>query len=251
MSTYMENIEKKLEILGITGKERDVYISLLKLKKATVIELFRESGIKRTTVYHCLDDIIEKGLAIKVIKDNKKLYIAEDPKESLKDFIENKKSVINSLIPDLHGIFGKEAYHPEIRIYRNIEGIKKVFEDILTSAEKISRYYISDFNLEELVGNEYVDDFVRRRINAGIKSKSLRSFTYKPEREKGETHAKQLREVKFLPENISIKPYICIYDNKVVVISTKEEKLGFIIESKEFANAQKAIFDIIWNTVAM
>lgn len=44
---------------------------------------------------------------------------------------------------------------------------------------------------------------------------------------------------------------MAIYDNKVVVISTKEEKLGFIIESQEFAQAQKVIFDMLWDNVAI
>ena len=61
----------------------------------------------------------------------------------------------------------------------------------------------------------------------------------------------QLRQVKFLSKEDKIKPYICIYDNKVAVISTRKEKLGFIIESKEYAEAQKAIFDMIWDGVAM
>ncbi len=247
----MENIEKKLEDLGIAGKETDVYLAILKLKKATVIELSRITGIKRTTIYHCLENLEEKGLIIKIIKDDKKHYLAEEPKVSLNNLLQEKKSAIDFVTPELENIFGKGAYHPEIRVYRNTSGIKKILEDILTCKEKTCRYYISEFNIEDILGEKPVDEFVKKRIQAGIKSLSLRSFKYKPEREKGETHAKQLREVKFLPENVFIKPYMCIYDNKVSVISTKEEKLGFIIESKEFADAQKAIFDMIWNSVAI
>lgn len=102
-----------------------------------------------------------------------------------------------------------------------------------------------------MAGADFIDDFVKRRIATGVKSLALRSFKYKPEREKETTHAQQKRKVKFIPDNIIIKPYICIYDDKVAMISTKEEKLGFIIESKEFADAQKAIFDMAWNTVAI
>ena len=39
---------------------------------------------------------------------------------------------------------------------------------------------------------------------------------------------------------------MCLYDNKSVVILAKE-KIGFIIESNEYAQAQKAIFNTIWN----
>ena len=39
---------------------------------------------------------------------------------------------------------------------------------------------------------------------------------------------------------------IMIYDNKVAMVSTKEENFGFIIESKEFSNTLGAYFDFMW-----
>lgn len=247
----MENLEQKLVPLGIDGKEAIVYISLLKLKKATVIQLAKNTEVKRTSVYHCLDDLISKGLALKTVKDGAKYYVAENPEIAIKNIIEEKKSNLELISSELKSVFGREYIHPEIRIYENISGIKKVFSDALTMREKVARYYVSSFNLEELLGKEFIDDFVKKRIQLGIKSLSLRSFAYKPEREQKATHAKQSREVRFVPENVIIKPYMCIYDNKVAVVSTEEEKIGFIIESKEFAEAQKATFDMIWNSVAI
>ena len=247
----MENIEDKLKDLGISRKEALIYIAVLKTKKATVAQIAGATEIKRTTVYHCLDSLIEKGLVSKTIKDSKKYYFAEDPKESLNNLLREQKDAIAGVLPELKNIFGQDSFQPEIRIYRYKSGLKKVFEDILTCQEKIDRYYISDFNVEDLLGEKFVDEFVKKRIKTGIKSLSLRSFKYKPRREKGIPHTKQLREARFMPEGIDIKPYICIYDNKVAVISSKEERLGFIIESKDFSDAQKAIFDIIWDSVAI
>ncbi len=247
----MKNIKKQLENLGFSEKEADVYLAVLKLKEATILQLAKITNIKRTTVYHLIDGLAEKGLVNKIIKNDKKYYLAENPKESLNNLLAEKKNIINSISPDLKNIFGQGALIPEIRIYRNISGIKKIFDDILTCEEKLCRYYIHSFNIEDLLSEKAVDNFVKKRIELGIKSLSLRSFKYKPKREKGVFHAKQLREVKFLPESAIIKPYICIYDNKVVVISTKEERIGFIVESKEFADAQKAIFDMVWGKAAM
>ncbi|KKP80171.1 MAG: hypothetical protein A2271_03730 [Candidatus Moranbacteria bacterium RIFOXYA12_FULL_35_19] len=247
----MENLDKNFEYLGILGKEKDIYLALLKLKKATVAQIARLAEVKRTTVYHCLDSLLGKNLVVQIILDNKKFYVAEDPEISLNNLLEERKKIIQYSIPELKNIFGAGIYQPEIKIYRNISGMKKLFEDALTNKEKKERYYLSDFNLEELMGKEFVDDFVERRIKTGIKSQALRSFKYKPEREAGIIHAKELREVRFVPEEIIIKPYVCIYDDKVAMISTKEEKLGFIIQSHEFAEAQKAIFDMIWNSVAI
>jgi len=247
----MENIENKLKDLGISGKEARIYIVALKIKKATVAQIASATDIKRTTVYHCLDGLIKKGVISKITKDDKKYYFAENPKTSLNDLLRERKDAIANILPDLKNIFGQDSFQPEIKIYRHKNGLKKIFEDILTCQEKLCRYYISGFNIEDLLGEKFVDEFVKKRIKAGIKSLSLRSFKYKPKREKGIPHIKQRREVRFMPEGVDIKPYVCVYDNKVVVVSSKEERLGFIIESKDFSAAQKAIFDIIWNSVAI
>jgi sugar-specific transcriptional regulator TrmB len=240
-----------LKILELNEKEAKIYRAILRARRATVIELAKATNIKRTTVYHCLDALVEKGLINRIITDSHKYYYAEDPEESLKAMVKEKEEAIKKLIPDLKSIFGTELYQPEIRLYRNTAGLRKMYEDVLNAKEKVARYYLSSTNLEELLGQNFVDDFVEKRIEKKIMSLALRSFEYKPEREKGTTHAKQFREVRFVPENIIIKPYICVYDDKVAMISTKDEKLGFIVQSHEFAEAQKAIFDMIWNSVAI
>ena len=247
----MEKITKNLEKLGLAGKEIDAYLALLKLKSASVIQLAKATSLKRTTVYHCLESLIGKNLATTVVKNDKKLYVAEDPKEALGNLLKEKQDTVQEVVPELKNIFGIGLSQPEIKIYRNVAGLRKLFEDLLKSQEKIDRYYLSGTLLEELLGAEFVENFVKKRIKLGITSLSLRAFEkYHPEWEQGETHSQQNRKVKFLPEKYVVSPYLAIYDDKVVVISG-QEKMGFIIQSPEFAQAQKTIFDLLWETVAM
>lgn len=241
----MEKLEKKLEKMGIDGKEAVIYIELLKLKEATVAQLSKNASIKRTSVYYCLEALMKKGLIGLTDKNNKKIYFVEDPKSSLNGLVEQQKSVIDEMLPQIRDIYGKGSSLPAIKIYYNEVGIKNIFEDVLACKEKVARYYISDFSVDEMLGESFLKYFVKRRILAKIKSLSLRNVTYEPEREKEVSQEKQLRETRFLPKNLVLAPYMCIYDNKSVVISPKE-KIGFIVESQEYADAQKAIFDTIW-----
>ncbi|MCR4322734.1 MAG: hypothetical protein NUV61_01450 [Candidatus Azambacteria bacterium] len=247
----MENIEGKIESLGLSEKEAMVYIALLKAKEATVIQLARVTGIKRTSIYHCLESLIEKGLIMKIMKEDKAFYLAEDPKVSLDGLLRQKKTIIDAIVPELKNMFGTGAFQPEIKIYHNMNGMRKMISDSLSTKEKVYRYYISDLHVEDLVGEDFMDDFVRQRIKLGVKVFSLRTFSYRPAREKDVIHSKEFREVRFFPENVVIKPYISIYDDKVMVVSSKEEKFGFVIQSKSFADAQKAIFDMVWNSAAI
>jgi sugar-specific transcriptional regulator TrmB len=247
----MNLVHENLEKLGINGKEIEVYLAVLKMEKASVIQLAKATGLKRTTIYHCLDDLLIKGLVTKMEKDGKRFFFAENPQEGFENIVREKKEAVQAILPELKSIFGAGVFQPEIKIYRHKSGLRKLFDEILDSMEKDLPYYISDFNLEELLGEKYVDDWVRRRIKLRLKSRSLRSFQYKPLREEGMLHSQQLREVRFLPEKVQIKPFVCIYGNKVAVISSKEENLGFVINSKDFAEAQRAIFELLWNAIAI
>jgi len=247
----MEILELKLKNLGLNEKDAQVYLAILKMRQTTPTEIAQMTGIKRTTVHHCLDSLIKMELINKIIDDSGKHYFADNPEESLKNVIREKERNIREMIPELKNLYGTGSAHPGIRIYQKEEGLRRIFNDVLNCQDKTVRYYSSDLDIDKMLGEEFLREFVQNRIEKGIRSLSLRSFKYKPEREQRTTHAKQLREVKFLPDDIEIAPYMCIYDDKVVSISAGEQKVGFIIQSKEFAEAQKIIFDMLWNTIAI
>jgi len=48
------------------------------------------------------------------------------------------------------------------------------------------------------------------------------------------------------PEKFDFTNEINIYDDKVAIISFKNELIGMIIESTEIANSQRAIFNMCW-----
>lgn len=250
----MLNIKNHLQQLGISDKEIDVYLAILKLKKATVIQLSDATKIKRTTIYHCLETLIHKELVQKSVQDNKKYYLADDPKTGFNNLLQDQKTAINLVVPELKNIFGQGLGQPEIKIYYHTSGLQQMFSDVLNSTEKLARYYRSDTNLEDLLGDKFIEDFVKKRVKNGVKSLSLRPFGYRPKRKQKLPHNQELREVRFLPNEFSAKPFICVYDDKVTFISSmsnKGHKMGFMIQSQEFAHAQKEIFDLLWNKVAM
>lgn len=66
----------------------------------------KATNVKRTTIYHCLDSLVEKNLINRILKDGHKYYYAEDPEISLNTVIKEKEESIKKLIPGLKSIFG-------------------------------------------------------------------------------------------------------------------------------------------------
>ncbi len=236
----------KLKNLGFSEKEIAVYFIILRRQQVRVSQIAKATSIKRSSIYYSLDKLIEKGFITQIIQEDKKYYIPEDVKKVFEQLLIEQKTTVKDILPDLKDMIGDNLIQPKIKIYKHKIGMKRLLDNILKCEEKVIRYYISDFNVEKLVGENFVESLVRKRIELGIEAMSLRSFEYNPKRYKNKLHSEQLRKTKFLPEKTKIKPYIAIFDNKVIIISSVKEKVGFIVESKDFADAQKVIFDLLW-----
>jgi len=60
----------------------------------------------------------------------------------------------------------------------------------------------------------------------------------------------EMKEIFLLPENeYNFFGDMEIYGNKVALISYKENFMAVVIESKEIANMQRLMFNLIWNNL--
>ncbi len=237
-----------MEQLGFSEKEIKVYFTILKYQRVRVSQITKDTNIKRTSIYYAIDKLLDKNLITVVIQEDKKYYIPEDPKKSLNQLVTEQKNIVDDILPSLKNIIGDDVIHPKIKIYRQKEGIKRMMWTMLDCREKLVRYYLYDPSVEEFVGEKFLNEFTEKRISLEIKVKTFRSLDYKPMREEKKLGSKELREVLYLPKNIKIKPSISIFDDKIVVISPKE-KLGFVVQSQDFTDAQKTIFDLLWDSL--
>ena len=63
-----KKIKKGLIIIGLTELEAEVYLKLLKLKKAKVTELAKATKVTRTQLYPLLEKLVKKGVVEKIDK---------------------------------------------------------------------------------------------------------------------------------------------------------------------------------------
>ncbi len=64
----MSKLKKGLVVIGLTNLEADVYLKLLKLKKARVSQLAKATKITRTQLYPLLEKLVKKGVVEKIDK---------------------------------------------------------------------------------------------------------------------------------------------------------------------------------------
>ncbi|MEK7569343.1 MAG: helix-turn-helix domain-containing protein [Patescibacteria group bacterium] len=246
-----ENNELKnlLIDVGLKEKEADVYLSILALGQGTASKIARRAHIVRTTVYDILSSLFDKGLVTLTGKEPKQEYVAESP-DNLKIYLEaelaKRKTDLDdandSLIPQLKSVHNV-SNRPKVMFYEGEEGIRRVYEDTLTSREPIRAYADIENMYRGLPG--YFPEYFKRRAEKNIKIRAVIPNSAEG-RERKSKDKEELRESALVPENIfHFTPEINIYDNKVMIASWRE-KLGIIIESAEIAEAMKTIYELSW-----
>lgn len=236
-------IHKILEGLGLQPKEAKVYLAALELGSSPVSAIGSKAKINRVSTYDILEKLGKKGLVNFMIKRDIKYYTATDPALVTEEF-KKRASELEKALPELKRLRG-ETSHPKIQYFEGLEGIKRIYTDTLTSNTEILNYCNSKEIRESWP--EYDTEYVQKRIEKNIQ---LRGIALDDEYGKNvqDKDADSHREIRLISKDkYNFTNEINIYDNKVSIISTKDELIGMIIESVEIANTQRALFEMIWS----
>lgn len=228
--------------LGLTDKEAKVYLSCTEIGTGVVSDIAHKAGINRVTAYDILEKLKARGMVSYYTKKKIKYFSSIAPENLLEEF-EKRTNDLRGSLPKFKTLTG-EINHPRIRYFEGLEGIKAIYADTLTSKGEILNY--SNSHEIRKQWPTYDQDYVAKRTEKQI---YLRGIC--PKDKAGETvqaHDQEyFREMRLIPSNqFDFTNEINVYDDKVAIISFKDELIGMIIESIEIANSQRAIFNMCW-----
>jgi len=236
-------LHKQLQNAGFNETEAKIYLASLELGETSVSRIARKSGIKRTTVYLSLENLMHRGLMSVIKKEGKAHYFAEDPR-NLERIMEERKQRISDLVPQLLAFTNLIDKKPEIRYFEGEEGIKEVMMHALEYAKNeicmmYSESYVEDFD-EKYISEYYAPERLKRKILA-------RTIVPDNEHMRSLETEKFLRKIKFLPpELFKIKIEVFIYGKDKVSVLSFKEKFALIIESPAIYDSFKSIFETMW-----
>jgi len=228
--------------IGLTEKEAKVYIALIETGTTVVSLIAEKAKINRVTTYDILEKLTEKGLVSSFTKKGIKYFTATDPEVVASNF-EQKTKTLTGAVPELKRLRGETA-HPRIQYFEGLEGIKSIYSDTLTAKTEILNFS----NSEEIrkIWPTYDADYVSKRSKKQIFLRGIIPSDEAGKKVKSEDSIYH-REMRLIPKDkYAFTNEINIYDDKVAIISFTDELIGMIIESKEIANTQRAIFTMTW-----
>lgn len=242
------NLITILQNAGLSDKASRVYLAALELGEATVQQLAKTAGLKRTTIYYTLEELMRLGAVAETKRNKKTYYIAEAPAGLLKaarkrvaDFEENldelqeKKNSIYK-VPRVYFLYGPQ-------------GFKKIWDMIFESGEKEYRIITQGENFLDFVKEKYIlDEIIQKKKKLKIFSKQLISDSAYAKTIIAKD-ARENRESKLLPPVYKLPFTELITDRFVALISPRFENMLLVIENTSFAKTRKSLFEVIWNSV--
>lgn len=240
------SIDQVLVQIGLQETEAKFYLAALELGQASVRDIAAKAGISRTNAYDVFSRLLEQGLVTQVgAAANKIILIAAEPPDQITELLDARRRKLDALLPELRSMHNGAAGKPRVRYYQGSEGIKLVLDDTLSARDRSLLGILSMRDLYEVPGRAWMDDFVRRRIEAGVFLRVIRS-PVKDVPNIWPQSAADLREVRFASLDFVFTMTSYIYDNKVAIISSGRENFAMTIESAEFAMMQKNLFEVFW-----
>jgi len=243
------NLEQDLKSIGLEEKEAKVYLAALELGPTSIQDLAEKSGIKRSTVYEMIKSLEEKGLISETSKGKRRLMVASDP-ERLKQNITSKERLLKEILPELKSLNNIGNIKPNIRYYEGMNGLRQIYKDTLTTKNKLTLWISPIQSMLETIGEDFLNSYVEDRTRLGIWVNSVYITSQRVDDYKyldPTTFEKTLRRIRFTSPDINIKNTMCIYDNKVAIISSRKEGFGFIMESTDYAETMRVFHNLLWN----
>jgi HTH-type transcriptional regulator, sugar sensing transcriptional regulator len=241
------SLKLKLEFLGLSERESKVYLSLLDIGPTTTSKLIRKTGIASSKIYDVLEKLSHRGLVTYIIKNGKKQFHPASP-EKLFNFLKEKESTINEILPNLKRLYEKTSEEVQAEIYKGKEGIKAIFEDILKEGKEW--FALGASGKAAVTLPYYMPHFYKNMQKKRLKLNILFVDRKLTRKQKEELSKFSNIKMKFLPPQIRNLMVTFIYGDKIVIIPITETvemiPLAILIKSKESADSYKDYFNWLW-----
>lgn len=235
-----------LKSLGLSDKHSRIYLVALENGECSVTFLAQKSGVKRTTVYEIIEDLVDDGFLFETQVGKKTLYGAVTPRQILKlkrRALERVEEEINHLEAKHYSSFDI----PKIKFHYGSVGFKNIWDDILDHTKKEYKIITNGSIFERYITNNYLfDEIIKKKKDKGLFSKQLIVDSGLAKRIIARDKQDN-RTTRTLPPDTQIEFTEVISDSSVAFISEPEHNFQFIVESKAFAHFRRQLFDVIWD----
>jgi sugar-specific transcriptional regulator TrmB len=228
---------KRLQKIGLSGKESEIYLALARKKESSANELAKATSTNRTVCYNTLQQLVDKGIVAYSKKDNKRIFSIAPPESLLAD-IREKEDIANELVKDLEKLRKTHTPQRSVEVFEGKNGLKQIFNEIRDCKEL---YVINATGLlfENL---QFSAKHIMRDIEKSNKLRIIATQAMK------KTELAKIRnaKIKYLPRSAENYATTFIFDGKVIIQTLKHKPFLVKITEDSIYDGYKKDFEVLW-----
>lgn len=259
MQLFVEKLDKKHKInyyafmtietlkqMGFSEKTAKIYLAGLASGTSSVQTLAKKSGLKRSTIYPYLDELVEQGLMEK-IPSGKKVYFKVISPKHLEQRAQAQLDTVRSNMLSLLELSSEATGKPKVTVLEGKKALEQLYDEII-NANSI-RFWS---NL-----SKYVQLFpeTHDKINDAIVQKQIRTREIIANTPEAKASAKKAYvttgkhySVRVATEG-EIENDSAIVGNVVILFRVHEYDFFAVrIEDASIAKTMKSLFDMAWQS---
>jgi len=248
----LNEVKKALDLLGLSSNAVKFYLASYKFGSASVGSIAKLINIDRSSAYLALGQLEDKGLIDEEKNSKRKKICARPPQAILSRLrtesrkIRNQCLDIEDQLPALMAEYSERDKQPVLQFFSGKDGLGQITDDILASAKNELLVFSNQTEEKRVFNKVDHQEFVKTRMAKNIKVKVLSPNTEEAKNLKKEDQ-RSLRETRIITQkNIPFSNEIYIYASKIAMLEFVDEVQGFIVKSRAFHQAQKWMFEELW-----
>ncbi len=230
--------------LGLSNDEMAVYLAALELGQASILALAKKSGVKRTTIYHFLGQLLERGILQETRKRKRNVYSALHPKQ-LVELERVRIKELEGVLPELLAVYNKSDQKPRVTFFEGVEGIKEALTDLLRVGKPMVGW--ADFSYRQSILRDFFNTFAAERARRNITYQAITRDT--PEaHDWAKKNTGHLRDMKFI-QSESFNTETLVYGNHVMFLSYQKNAFAVVIEDANIAATLQVAWQQLWERI--
>lgn len=254
------SIKQKLTNYGLTSRQADIYLILLKSSDMRIRDLVEQTKLPRSTIYEDIKSLCELGLVEWTIHEHHKKLKAY-PLSILKHRIH--KSIVEAEykldeIDLIEGSIDKlvqpgQVPAVQVKYFEGVSGARQLFWNTLKASSEL--YVYSEWGRGKYVGIDFYKRFVeesrvrqvREKVITNSDRRVIDSISKYADSPVSRTKIDTIRMVS--SSEVELKGETLIYDDVYAQVFLKGEVIsGFEVHSSEFVKTQRALFEKLWQS---
>ena len=245
-----QNLTHALTFLGITPKQRELYLLSLSHGPSSVLQISELLSISRPNVYKLIDALDAVGLSNFSDRTSRKKKFSIAPPTKLLQLLDEKKEAIQEVrerissdMPELLGHYKQGERGPNVRILSGKRAFRDMFFQVLDETNSVE-FCGSAVDFMEVFSASDGERWRQERLRKDVELKLL---VFRNDQISPQEDADELRVVKNLKDLDGFTSSFLLAGDRAVIWQP-ESKVAILIEDQSIVKMMKSLFTHLWHS---